>query len=574
MKKYLIFFLISFAALTACVSTEQKTENLIAFAKAYGYIKYFHPSDEASQIDWLKFAIYGAQEIEKCRTKADVVETMNRLFQPIAPSVIFSLSEKLTEYDIKKITPENTNGYHLTYWQHLGVQFGMNDFNGHQNLYSSLRVNRTKEGQDKQLFAYHPLFGNIISKEISKGIYCQIPQVLYCNKLNTFPKANIDLLNQLNEELKNCDVKAENLSFRLGNIITTFNVFQHFYPYFDVVKVDWKVEFKKALTRCYSDKTARNHLLTLKKFTAPLKDGHIWVECRYFRDYSNPPITWEWIENQLVITGVYKDSLDIKIGDIVSKINGQNARDYFNAINAGISAGTKGWLNYRANTESLQGEFGTKLIVTINNKPIELTRYSSYSNPEAWSKKSDSIINDSIYYINLDLISTDAIKSLIPKLVKSKAIICDLRGYPRSNPEFIRHFLKTEDTVSAWMQVPRIVYPDQERILGYAKYNWKGMMKPMKPFLGDKKIVFIIDGSAISYAESYMGYIEGYHLATIVGQPTAGTNGNVNTFDLAGGYSIRFTGMKVLKHNGSQHHGIGILPNIFVNNTFEQYVKW
>ncbi|MFZ4399328.1 MAG: S41 family peptidase [Bacteroidales bacterium] len=171
--------------------------------------------------------------------------------------------------------------------------------------------------------------------------------------------------------------------------------------------------------------------------------------------------------------------------------------------------------------------------------------------------------------MNLDIVTTETIKSLLPKLEKSKAIICDLRGYPKSNPEFITHFLKNDDTVSAWMQVPRIVYPDQERILGYAKYNWERMMKPSKPYLGDKKIVFIIDGSAISYAESYMGYIEGYHLATIVGQPTAGTNGNVNTFDLPGGYSIRFTGMKVLKHNGSQHHGIGILPDIYVNKTIQ-----
>ena len=81
------------------------------------------------------------------------------------------------------------------------------------------------------------------------------------------------------------------------------------------------------------------------------------------------------------------------------------------------------------------------------------------------------------------------------------------------------------------------------------------------------KIFFLIDGQAISYAESYMSFIEHYKLATIIGQPTAGTNGNVNTITLPGGYSIRFTGMKVLKHDGSQHHGIGIIPNIYVEQT-------
>ena len=34
--------------------------NLESFAKLYGYVQYFHPSDEASQINWEQFAIYGS----------------------------------------------------------------------------------------------------------------------------------------------------------------------------------------------------------------------------------------------------------------------------------------------------------------------------------------------------------------------------------------------------------------------------------------------------------------------------------------------------------------------------------
>ena len=52
-----------------------------------------------------------------------------------------------------------------------------------------------------------------------------------------------------------------------------------------------------------------------------------------------------------------------------------------------------------------------------------------------------------------------------------------------------------------------------------------------------------------------------------MGAPTAGTNGNVNPFVLPGGYSVMWTGMKVLKHDGSQHHGIGILPTVPVRRT-------
>jgi C-terminal processing protease CtpA/Prc len=64
-----------------------------------------------------------------------------------------------------------------------------------------------------------------------------------------------------------------------------------------------------------------------------------------------------------------------------------------------------------------------------------------------------------------------------------------------------------------------------------------------------------------------MGIIEHYKLGAIVGGPTAGTNGNVNPFTLPGGYTVTWTGMKVLKHDGSRHHGVGIKPTVSVSRT-------
>jgi C-terminal processing protease CtpA/Prc len=64
-----------------------------------------------------------------------------------------------------------------------------------------------------------------------------------------------------------------------------------------------------------------------------------------------------------------------------------------------------------------------------------------------------------------------------------------------------------------------------------------------------------------------MGIVEAYKLGAIVGGPTAGTNGNVNPFTLPGGYRLIWTGMQVLKHDGSRHHGVGILPTVPVVRT-------
>ncbi len=64
-----------------------------------------------------------------------------------------------------------------------------------------------------------------------------------------------------------------------------------------------------------------------------------------------------------------------------------------------------------------------------------------------------------------------------------------------------------------------------------------------------------------------MGYVAHYGLGEIVGQSTAGANGNVNPLNLPGGFTISWTGMRVLKHDGSQLHTVGIQPTVPATRT-------
>jgi C-terminal processing protease CtpA/Prc len=718
---------------TAMASNGQNTKinNLKTFAQAYGYVKYFHPSDEASEIDWNSFAAYGAQQIEKCNSKSELANTLNRLFKPIAPSVVFS-EEKLS-FNKQSITPPKTKGYEQTYWQHSGVSKGMSNQNG---AYRSVRVNRDskvnesdrfanmamwmdpekykgkeikysawaklkegskgtghlwlrvdksdktigffdnmganpitsnewkryeiegsvdkdaarivfggllsgkgsfymddvhisykennewieipienpgfedgeisnkrkegrwsgknrgytfkttktlkKEGNSSAVMSYEgqftkqkgealfgasPKFGECIEKEIGDGIFCQIPLSLYANDEGTYPKSTS--LSSLVGNLEKVDDSPTNLYMRLGNVVNTYNVFQHFYPYFKEVSANWNNEFETALKRSFEDQTDIDHLITLERFTAPLKDGHIRVRGGR-QELFVPPIYWEWIEDKLVITKVKGNNLNLKVGDVVTKVNDQSSEDFFKTFNARISAGTKGWLNYRFARMSLFGAKNSELLLEVNNQTISLKRTEKFANAKrniAIQEHASKALEGNIMYLNLDAVSMDAISELMPQLEEAQGIICDLRGYPNGNHDLISHLLKEDDTSMAWMRVPQMIYPDQENIAGYRKSGWG--LQTKKPHLGDKKVAFIIDGSAISYAESYMGFIKAYKLATIVGQPTAGANGNINPFRLLGGYGVSWTGMKVVKHDGSQHHAVGVLPDVYVDKTIE-----
>ena len=558
----IILIVIAFSSIVSCTSQQQKIKNLEAFAKVYGYVKYFHPSDETTKVDWLNFSAYGAEKVENCRTKQQLASTLTYLFSPMAPSVRFVVSNTKPTYDLQKIIPQQRSASRLTYWQHLGVSTGAKKF-AFKNAYQSFRVNRdTLKG-----IGYQPKIEDVFTTEIGDGIYCQIPMVLYCDEKSTYPKADSTQFKNLEEKVFNSASKS--LAVKQGNVINVYNVIQHFYPYFDVVNVNWNREFEKALQRCYTDLSPKDHLITLEKFTAPLKDGHIHFQMDGRTDYY-PGISWEWIENKLVLTQVSLGEKRFHTGDVVTKINGINSEKYFEEIKSQISAGTDSYLNFMANIRSLSGDENSVLKITIDDKEIDLRRYDYYYYYYRENKGTSKQIGEGIYYLNMGQLETEDLKKLLPELVKAKAMICDARGYPKGGePYFISHLLKSDDTTRAWMQVPYFVHPDHKDVIGYEKFNWIQMMKARKPYLGDKKIIYLIDGSAISYAESCLGYIEGYKLATIVGQPSAGTNGNVNAFDLLGGFSFSFTGMKVLKHNNTQHHGIGILPNIYVSKTIQ-----
>ena len=164
----------------------------------------------------------------------------------------------------------------------------------------------------------------------------------------------------------------------------------------------------------------------------------------------------------------------------------------------------------------------------------------------------------------MNVVTNDDWNKALPQLSNARGLVFDMRGYPsKLSPDFLS-YLSEKTLTSAQWHIPNVAFPDRRDLQFERGGEWN--LPPKTPYLAAKK-AFITDGRAISYAESCMGIVEYYKLGEIVGGPTAGTNGNVNPFTVPGGYRLMWTGMKVLKHDGSQHHGVGIRPTIPVSRT-------
>jgi hypothetical protein len=143
--KFLFSLLLVISFLTGFTQTQQQVNNLTAFSRLYGYIQYFHPSDEASKIEWQSFAIYGTKKMLQVKDNQELVSTLKELFLPIAPTLKISAKENPT-FDVNDITPQNLDGYVPVYWQHVGLKLPY-----HDNIYSSIRVNRINPISERRI---------------------------------------------------------------------------------------------------------------------------------------------------------------------------------------------------------------------------------------------------------------------------------------------------------------------------------------------------------------------------------------------------------------------------------------
>lgn len=547
--------------------TARGLENITAFTRLLGYVRHFHPSDEAAKTDWDSFAIEGMRAVEGSNDAAELSRKLEALFQPVAPTVrVYPTNQGTSRRQAettKQSEPAATENLKVIAWRHMG--FGVRK-NG---PYSSNRVSKpiAEAKADEQI----PNPDEPFQADLGGGVTARTPLALYANEQGTLPKAQAAPKESAPQPAA-INFSANDRATRLGAVALAWNVFQHFYPYFDVTKTDWNAALKEALQRAATDADARAFGQTLKRLVAALRDGHGGV---HHKDDPMPPfippVAWDWIEGRLVVTLVKGSAQGIAAGDLLLSIDGKPATQILSEKEALISGATPQWIRYRALIELAAGMKDEPVTLEIEpfaapgkRAKVTLKRDSSFEIFNEQPRPKIEELEQGIIYLNLGQITDADFSEAMPKLEQAKGIIFDLRGYPRGiNPFKFFARLSDKPLTSAQWLVPEISWPDR-RQMKFTKSNWQ--INPVAPLLSARK-AFITDGRAISYAESCMGIVEHYKLAEIVGAPTAGTNGNINPFQLPGGYTVYWTGMKVLKHDGSQHHGVGILPTAPVART-------
>ena len=428
----------------------------------------------------------------------------------------------------------------------------------------------TKQAKSEELFSTIPEKGEVIDAEVAANLRIRMPLTLPVDsRYETGDDEKTDLFLK---SVKDTDVESvDEKTMCLANTVLLWNVFQHFYPYFEQVDCDWNQTLTDALTRgqnCDSRDTATE---TLQWVVAQLHDGHGMVfDVTTRSKIQVAQASFGWVEDQLVV--IASKDPKIKAGDVVTRIADQLPQDYLAKLEELIS-GSPQWKRARSTHMISRGTENVDIELMRNGEEAIKTQLVFKRRGPAKIDKGDKCRElvkgddgDNIWYIDLGRVEPQDVQGKIKEFANAKGIVLDLRGYPRGTQFLFQHMTDTHMQSQQW-QIPKQIRPDRIDI-DEIETSGRWEMPPRKPrFKG--KMVFITDASAISYAESCMSIVANYKLGEIIGSPTAGANGNVNPFALPGGYRVSWTGMRVMNHDDSQHHVRGVQPTIPMKPTLE-----
>jgi len=551
--------------------SESGLRNVIAFARLLGYVRHFHPSDQAAAANWDQLAIEGMRRIEACEGPERVAATLEAYFHPVAPTVQVFPTGREPAAPAGLSPPAGATDLNLLSWRHIGagqVALSMPD---DEKVYRSERISVPADGRAP--IGTQP--DQIFIADVGAGVTVRVPLKLYADATGTLPHqarpvpALANLLRPVVQEQAYRNDRAT----RLAAVALAWNVFQHFYPYFDVVDTDWPRELERALTTAATDVDARAFRVTLRRLVAALHDGHGKVLNAISARAPSLPLEWVIAEDKLVITRVIGEAVEagLKPGDVVLAIDGEPTEQSLSREGALISSATPQWRRHQLPLY-LKGESaGSEVRLRIQSRDgaqREVVLHRSVKEADALTDARPATVAElesGIFYFDIDRATENDLEAALPKLLEAKAVIFDLRGYPKMD-EYLPH-LSDQPLQSPIWQIPIVTRPDRQ---GPAEYDTpeRWVVPPEGPRLKGR-LIFMTGGGAISQAETVMGIIEAYHLADIVGETTAGTNGNVNPFIVPGGYVLAWTGLRALKHDGSRHHGVGIKPTHPVSRTIK-----
>ena len=393
-------------------------ENLIAFARLLGYVRYFHPSDEAAAEDWDSFAIRGVDEVEGARSPDALASRLRALFGPIAPSV------RIATHPLAPLSADmpkrGGQTQELVGWWHLGLGQSSG-----VNVYRGWRVWAHSDAPTDSILPP----GSSTDRDLGGGVFCSVPLTLFTEERGTLPRGRSHRAAAPREAgwIPSGDDRAT----RLADVILSWNAAQHFYPYWDVVGTSWLRELPLALQRAAVDRDRHEFNKTLRHMVAQMHDGHSAVLYVY-RDPRNLPVSWEIRDGRLILNAVDSTITGVHPGDEVLALNDRPIAEWIDEAMALEGSAT-------LQHQRTKMAWALHTLPTSDTVAVDLHSPSGHLSRVRLARKWEPPMSPSrparvaelrpgVLYVDLGQVSDADFARMLPQLQAAKGIVFDARA--------------------------------------------------------------------------------------------------------------------------------------------------
>lgn len=505
---------------------EKEVDNLIYLAKTWGYIKYFHPEVRNCQKDWDAILISTLTELNGSAQEDyhDLLEAMMDQVG-IIPESNGSAPPILANEELNNLNIEWMNDNHLN----ASIQEKLNQ-----------TYIRSRPGN-------HCLYEAVFS-----GGNLDFNEPAY--SLGTYP----------------------DVYFRLLALFRYWNVIEYFFPYKHLMDQDWDTTLSQFIMPIINAEDALGYHLEIAKFRTYINDTHGFIGSVVYarwRGLELVPYKLKFIEDRTVIVSVADNNLGIEAGDILLEVDGVGIEDLRSKIRPFMAASNPEVLESNINNFMYWGEVGSfditveksngeRKVVSNLIRSYDQFRGFHYDLPAASSwKKVDAGDCGEFGYVDMELLNSAEISTMVDDLWDMPAIIFDLRNYPQG---------------TLWDLMPELFGgPVHIADFTHPALNYAGQFGKSAAVLGwpqdnmayNGRVIILFDEETLSQAEYTVMGLEQHPNSIKIGSTTAAADGNVSTIRLPGEITLYFTGLGVYYPDGTPTQRVGIIPDIEVKPT-------
>jgi C-terminal processing protease CtpA/Prc len=372
------------------------------------------------------------------------------------------------------------------------------------------------------------------------------------------------------------DMVYPDVAHRLLAAFRIWSVINYFYPYKDLIP-DWDAALTASIPQFIAAADGEAYAEAVMEFVARVEDGHSSVSghpalARIIGPWRTP-IEVREVEHAFVVTGLQNGlsaNADVRVGDLVLSIDGEPLDARVLRLRKYLTASTEIARRNRLAAAALRGPADSIATLTVRGaderiRSVQIPRVQ-VSQPREIGEPY-RLMDGNIGYVDLTRLAVTQVDAMFNMLMDTRAIIFDMRGYPKGTAWSIAPRINTKAArTGAIFRRPQVsgLLGAEEAAAGF--FFEQPLPTSDKPKYAGKTVM-LIDDRAISQAEHTALFFEAANGTTFIGSPTAGANGDVTNFSVPGGFRIGFTGHDVRHADGRQLQRVGIQPHVHVAPT-------